>query len=115
MFDITKWNKDRFEVEDIIDRWIFDETARTILKRKLLDGVSFERIAEEVDCSTKTAQNKYYRGMQIMISHVGEKKKAQKKGLIRKSVEDNNTTYLCLFGKRYIFREGWGYIGWYKA
>lgn len=33
--------------------------------------------------------------------------------MIKRSCEDKNTVYLCLFGKRYIFREG-KYIGWYR-
>lgn len=33
--------------------------------------------------------------------------------LIKKSCEDQKTAYLCLFGKRYIFREG-KYVGWYR-
>lgn len=32
---------------------------------------------------------------------------------IKRSCEDKNTKYLCLFGRRYIFREG-KYVGWYK-
>lgn len=33
--------------------------------------------------------------------------------MIKRSCEDSNTVYLCLFGKRYIFRGG-RYMGWYK-
>ena len=33
--------------------------------------------------------------------------------MIKRSCEDTNTTYLCLYGKRFIFNEG-KYIGWYK-
>lgn len=33
--------------------------------------------------------------------------------MIKRSVEDKNTTYVCLFGKRYIFRDK-KYIGWYR-
>ena len=33
--------------------------------------------------------------------------------MIKKSVEDRNTVCLCLFGKRYIFREG-KCVGWDK-
>ena len=35
------------------------------------------------------------------------------KNLIKKSPEDPKTVYLCLFGRRFIFREG-KYDGWYK-
>lgn len=33
--------------------------------------------------------------------------------MIKRSCEDKDTIYLCLFGKRYIFYEG-RYVGWYK-
>ena len=34
--------------------------------------------------------------------------------MIKRSCEDKNTLYLCLFGRRFIFRNG-KYIGWYRA
>jgi hypothetical protein len=42
---------DRYQWEDLIDRWIFDEEHRKMLKRNLLDGRTYEQIAEEFDCS----------------------------------------------------------------
>lgn len=33
--------------------------------------------------------------------------------MIKRSCEDPKTIYLCLFGRRYIFREG-KYVGWYR-
>lgn len=42
---------DRFEWEALIDRWIFSEEHRAMLKRNLLDGKTYEQIAEEFDCS----------------------------------------------------------------
>lgn len=46
----------RSEWEQLIDEWIFDETHRAMLKRSLLDGRTYEQIAEEFDCSRqKTA------------------------------------------------------------
>lgn len=41
---ITQW-------ESLIDEWIFNEEHRKILKRNLLDGVHYEQLAEEFDCS----------------------------------------------------------------
>lgn len=42
---------DRYQWEDAIDRWIFDEQHRAMLKRNLLDGRTYEQIAEQFDCS----------------------------------------------------------------
>ena len=41
----------RSEWEKLIDEWIFDEEHRAMLKRSLLDGKTYEQIAEEFDCS----------------------------------------------------------------
>lgn len=40
-------NLSRSEVEHLIDEWIFSERDRKILKRRLLDGVIYEKLAEE--------------------------------------------------------------------
>lgn len=45
------------EIEYIIDQVIHSSRNRVILKRKLIDGISFEKIAEEVDLSTKQVKN----------------------------------------------------------
>lgn len=37
----------RSEVEHLIDEWIFSERDRKILKRRLLDGIIYEKLAEE--------------------------------------------------------------------
>ena len=42
---------DRYQWEDLIDRWIFNEEHRAMLKRNLLDGIHYEKLAEEFDCS----------------------------------------------------------------
>ena len=33
--------------------------------------------------------------------------------MFNRSCENKSTLYVCLFGKRYIFREG-KYMGWYR-
>lgn len=52
-------NLDRFAWENLIDRWIFDETDRKILKRKFLDNISLERIAEEIDMSVVQTNRRF--------------------------------------------------------
>lgn len=50
--------KTRDEWEHLIYQHIFDEVGRKILIRALLDGVPYERIAEELDISRATVFNK---------------------------------------------------------
>lgn len=56
---IEESNLDRFEWENLIDRWIFDEKDRIILKRKFLDNVSLERIAEDLEMSTRQINRRF--------------------------------------------------------
>ena len=41
----------RSEWEFYIDQFIFDEEHRAMFKRNLLDGRTYEQIAEQFDCS----------------------------------------------------------------
>lgn len=41
----------RTEWEHYIDEFVFDEEHRAMLKRNLLDGRTYEQIAEQFDCS----------------------------------------------------------------
>ena len=41
----------RSQWETLIDEWIFNERDRKILERRLIDGITFERLAEEFDMS----------------------------------------------------------------
>jgi DNA-directed RNA polymerase sigma subunit (sigma70/sigma32) len=47
------FEKPRSEWERLIDEWIFNERDRKILKRRLLDGITHEKIAEEFDMSDR--------------------------------------------------------------
>lgn len=39
----------RSEWERLIDEWIYNELDRHILRRKLLDGLTFEKLVEEIN------------------------------------------------------------------
>ena len=39
------------ETERLINEWIFNERNRSILKRRMLDGITYEQLAEEFDMS----------------------------------------------------------------
>lgn len=55
------FNLSRTEWERIIDEYIFSERDRAILKRRLLDGVCFEPLAEEFDMSVRQIKNIVYK------------------------------------------------------
>ena len=41
------------QIREVIEEWIHDERDRRILTRRLVDGVTFERLAEEFDMSDR--------------------------------------------------------------
>ncbi|MBP5475040.1 MAG: hypothetical protein J6X83_02110 [Methanomicrobium sp.] len=60
----------RTEWERLIDEWIFNERDRGILKRRLLDGITFERLAEEFDLSERHVKNIVYKGTDKIFKHI---------------------------------------------
>lgn len=51
----------RSEIEFIIDEKIHHERNRKILKRRLLDGICYEPLAEEFDLSVRQVKNIVYK------------------------------------------------------
>lgn len=55
----------RSEIDALIDEWIIGRNAerdRKILKRRLLDGITYDKLAEEFDLSVRQVKNIVYRG-----------------------------------------------------
>ena len=50
------------EIERLINEWILNERNRAILKRRLIDGVCFEPLAEEFDLSVRQVKQIVYKG-----------------------------------------------------
>lgn len=59
----------RSDWEHLIDEWIFDEIDRALLKRRMLDGVTFERLGEEFHLSTQSVKRRVYKGMAKLAKH----------------------------------------------
>jgi len=60
----------RSEVSDLIEEWIFSERDRKILKRRLLDGICYEPLAEEFDLSVRQIKNIVYKGENKIFLHL---------------------------------------------
>lgn len=60
----------RSEWENIIDEWIFSERDRKMLKRRLLDGICFEELAEEFSLSTPHTKNIIYKLQLKLFKHI---------------------------------------------
>ena len=65
-------NIGRTEMERAIDEWIigFDaERRRKILRRRLIDGLTFERLAEEFELSVRHTKTIVYECEKKIFSH----------------------------------------------
>ena len=62
----------RSQVEFLIDEWIFSERDRRILKRRLLDGVCFEPLAEEFNLSVRYVKTIVYKGEDKLFSKLNK-------------------------------------------
>ena len=45
------------DISRLIDEWIHSERDRKILKRRLIDGICYEPLADEMDMSVRQIKN----------------------------------------------------------
>lgn len=45
------------EIEHLINEWVHSERDRKILKRRLIDGICYEPLADEMDMSVRQIKN----------------------------------------------------------
>ena len=60
----------RSEWEHLIDEWIFSERDRAILKRRLLDGITYEKLAEEFYISVRQLKRIIPKAEEQLFKHV---------------------------------------------
>lgn len=70
MAKIDVYNLSRTQWENIIDEWIFSERDRKMLKRRLLDGILFEQLAEEFDLSVQQTKSVIYKATDKLMKHI---------------------------------------------
>lgn len=56
--------------EQMIDEWIFNERDRQIIKRRILDGVCFEPLAEEFALSVQQTKTIVYKSQKELQRHI---------------------------------------------
>lgn len=57
-------------VARIIDEYIHSERDRQIIKRRLIDGISIERLAEEFDRSPRAMQRRVAKLQAVVFLHM---------------------------------------------
>lgn len=58
------------QIRFLIDEHIHNERDRSILKRRLCDGVCYEPLAEEFDMSDRQVKNIVYKAEQLLIKYL---------------------------------------------
>lgn len=60
----------RSQISHLIDEWIFHERDRAILKRRMLDGRTYEQLAEEFDLSVQRTKAIVYKAQEKLFKHI---------------------------------------------
>lgn len=60
------------QIRDIIAEWIHSERDRKILERRLIDGITFERLAEEFELSVRQTKKIVYSCQVQIFRHIPE-------------------------------------------
>lgn len=60
----------RTEIETAISEWILNEKHRAIMKRRLIDGICYEPLAEEFDLSVRQIKRIVYKCEDIIFRHI---------------------------------------------
>lgn len=58
------------QIEGLINEWIHSERDRRILRRRLIDGICYEPLAEEFDMSVRQMQNIVYKAQKELFKHI---------------------------------------------
>lgn len=60
----------RSEWESLIDEWIFNKTHRDILKRRMLDGYTYDELSMMFNLSNERVRRIIYKSQDILINHI---------------------------------------------
>lgn len=59
----------RSEYEAIIHEWIMSERDREIMRRRILDGLTYEKLAEEFELSVQQIKRIVYKSKNTILKH----------------------------------------------
>lgn len=58
------------QISRLIDEYIHSERDRAVLKRRLIDGVCYEPLAEEFNLSVRQVKNIVYKSEEMLFKHL---------------------------------------------
>lgn len=65
---------DNYEIAEAIDRYVRGERARKILKRRLLDEICYEPLAEEFDISVSQLKRILAKAQEQLFKHLNSRR-----------------------------------------
>lgn len=65
-------NVSNTELSAIIDDWVKGERNRAILKRRLIDLICYEPLAEEFELSVRQVKSIVYKGEQSILNGISD-------------------------------------------
>lgn len=63
-------DKPNSEIIELINEYIHSERDRNIMKRRLVDGICFEPLAEEMDLSTLQVKRIVYKQSEVLSHYI---------------------------------------------
>lgn len=63
----------RSEIEQAINEWILNERDREMLKRRLVDGITYEALAYEFDLSVRHTKTIVYKAQERLFTKIALK------------------------------------------
>ena len=60
----------RNQIEYLVTEWIHNERDRKIICRRLLDGITLEKLAEEFDLSVQHIKTIVYKNQNKLLKHM---------------------------------------------
>lgn len=60
----------RSKIEFLIDEWIHDQRDRQIVSRRIIDGLTFEKLGEEFDLSVTQTKTICYKAQRKLLEHI---------------------------------------------
>ena len=68
--NLDRFNLSNSEVYYLIDQWIRNDRDREILKDRLINGMTYERLAEKHDMSVRQTKNIVYKATEKLVSRL---------------------------------------------
>lgn len=63
-------NLSNSQINFLVDEWIHNKIYREILKSRLIDGLTFEEIAEKYNYSVRHIKNVVYKSEEQLFNHI---------------------------------------------